>query len=83
MIETINEAIEVVSVCTNGKMHPLRLRWKGKVVKVKRLTGEWIKNEGEAKIYYYSVLGENSDYFEICYDSRTLIWTLCRVWLEG
>ncbi|UCF78530.1 MAG: hypothetical protein JSW03_10705 [Candidatus Eiseniibacteriota bacterium] len=83
MIETINEAIEVVSVFTDGKMQPLRFKWKGNVVKVKRITGGWIKNEGEAKVYYYSILGENSDYFEICYDSRTLRWTLCRVFLEG
>ncbi len=83
MIETINEIVDVVSVCTNGKMHPLRFKWRGKVVRVKRITGEWSRNEGEAKIYYYSVLGESSDYFEICYDSRMLVWTLCRVWLEG
>ena len=62
---------------------PLRFRWRAKVVKISKVTGQWMRHEGEARLYFYSVLGDTSDYFELCYDAKSLIWTLSKVWMAG
>lgn len=83
MLETINEAVEVLALFTGGKASPLRFRWRTKVVKVSKVTGQWMRHEGEARLYFYSVLGDTSDYFELCYDGKALTWTLSKVWMAG
>ncbi len=83
MVEAIDEPIEVLTLFQGGKVHPVRFRWKSRVVRVKRVTGDWMTTVGQDRIYYFSVLGENSDYFEISYNTRKLSWTLTRVWLDG
>jgi len=47
------------------------------------VTGEWTRQEGVGRVHYFSVLAENSDYFELAYDVDQSSWRLCRVWLEG
>lgn len=83
MLETINEAVEVLTLFAGGKASPLRFRWRTKVVKISKVTGQWMRHEGEARLYFYSVLGDTSDYFELCYDAKSLIWTLSKVWMVG
>ena len=48
-----------------------------------KVTGDWVRHEGENKIHYFALLADNSDYFEIRYDSREMTWQLTRVWMEG
>ena len=83
MIQAVQEPIEVITVFSEGHLQPLRFKWKSRVIKVAKVTGEWMRNEGDARIHYYSVLGESSDYFELAYNPRKLEWTLMKVWLDG
>jgi len=83
MIETINEPIEVITVFAEGKVSPVRFKWKDRVVKIRKVTGSWSMRKGWDKLYYYSVLAENSDYYELCYDTSNMTWIICRLWLEG
>ncbi len=83
MIQAVHEPIEVITVFSEGHARPLRFKWRKRVVKVAKVTGEWVRNEGDSRVHYYSVLGETSDYFEIAYDARKVLWTLMKVWLDG
>lgn len=83
MLELLNQPVEVLSYFTEGRVRPLRFRWRGRVVRVRRVTGEWMRQEGIGRVHYFSVLGEDSDYFELAYDVDQAAWRLCRVWLEG
>ena len=83
MIQSVQEPIEVITVFSDGHAQPLRFKWRGRVVKVSKVTGEWVRKEGESRIHYYSVLGGSSDYFEMAYDARRMQWTLAKVWLDG
>ena len=83
MIETIQEPIEVITVFSNGRIQPVRFRWRQRVVKVRSVTGDWVKEEGADRVHFFSILAASGDYFEISYRTRDLRWTLCRVWIEG
>ena len=83
MLESIDEAVEVLTLFAGGKASPLRFRWRNKVVKVSKVTGQWMRHEGESRLYFYSILADSSDYFELCYNARNLTWTLAKVWMAG
>ena len=83
MLESINEAVEVLTLFAGGQAAPLRFRWRSKVIRVAKITGQWIHHVGESHFYYYSILADSSDYFELCYDARSLKWILSKVWLAG
>jgi len=51
MIESIHDPIEVITMFGNGKMRPIRFRWKNKIVKVAKVTGDWVRHEGQNKKY--------------------------------
>ena len=67
MVEAVDEPIEVLTLFQEGKVQPVRFRWKGRVVKVSRVTGDWISKAGTDRIYYFSILGNNADYYEIAF----------------
>ena len=83
MLEALNQPVEVLSLFSEGKVKPLRFRWRGRVVRVRRVTGEWVRQEGIGRVHYFSLLSEGSDYFELAYDVDQSHWRICRVWLEG
>jgi hypothetical protein len=83
VLESLNQPIEVLSVFAEGRLRPLRFKWRNQVVRVSRVTGEWDRQEGIGLVRYFAVLAENSDYFELAYDVQQTRWRICRVWLEG
>ena len=46
MFETLNQPVDVLTVFLEGRVRPLRFRWKGRVIRVKKVTGEWSRREG-------------------------------------
>lgn len=83
MHELLNQPIDVLSLFTDGRIKPLRFRWRGRIIRVLRITGEWSRQEGVGRVHYFSVVAENSDYFELAYDLDRGLWRICRIWLEG
>jgi len=83
MIESIHDPIEVIALFTGGALKPVRFRWKSKTVHVAKITGDWIRHEGQNKIHFFALLADNKDYYEIRYDTREMTWQLTRVWMEG
>ena len=80
MFESLSDPVDVLTVFVDGAMRPLRFRWKGRVVRVRRVSGQWVRREGSALLRYFSVEGSGSDAYELCYDPRGPSWVLSRAW---
>jgi len=80
MFETLNHPVDVLSVVLEGRLRPLRFRWKGKVIRIQRVTGQWSRREGSHRLAYFSVEGAGEETYELCYDPRGPSWTLCKAW---
>ncbi len=83
MIEKIQEPIEVLTKFVDGKIQPMRFRWRGRVFTVSEITGLWDKRVGDHRAHFFSVGVGTRDYYEICYQARTSQWTLENIYLEG
>ena len=64
----------------DGSMRPIRFRWQGRVVRVRKVTGQWARREGQAVLRYFAVQGTRDDSYELCYDARGPSWVLSRAW---
>jgi hypothetical protein len=80
MFETLSDPVDVLTAFVAGRIQPLRFRWQGRVIRVRHVTGEWTRREGQTLLRYYSVDGASGDSYELCYDPRGPKWTLCRAW---
>jgi hypothetical protein len=81
MFESLNDTVDVLSVFVDGRVRPLRFRWQGRVVRVRRVTGEWNRREGQSLVRYFAVEGDRSETYELCYDPRGPKWVLSRAWV--
>jgi hypothetical protein len=80
MFETLNDPVDVLTAFVDGRVRPLRFRWQGRVVRVRRVTGEWTRREGASLMKYYAVEGTGAETYELCYDPRGPRWLLSRAW---
>ena len=80
MFETIDDPVDVLTAFTEGKLEPLRFRWRGSVIRVRKVTGRWSRREGQTVLRCFSVEGPADDTYELCYDPRGPRWTLHRAW---
>jgi hypothetical protein len=83
MVERIEEPIEVIVLFSDGKLHPLRFRWRNIAHRISSVTSHWVEREGTSRIHHYAVLTDGADCFEIKFRARTMDWELARVYLEG
>jgi hypothetical protein len=68
MDQEINQPIEVMAVFEKGRMLPVRFRWNGRVVRFRKK--------------HYSVIDQNSEFFQLTYKERTSEWFLNKIWVE-
>lgn len=80
MFESLNDPVDVLIAFVDGRIRPLRFRWQGRVVRLKRVSGEWSRREGQSVLRYFAVESEADESFELCYDPRTPRWVLSRAW---
>ncbi len=83
MIEKVQEPVEVLGRFHEGKIQPLRFRWRGRVFTITETTGTWVKRAGEHRVHYFSVGVGTRDYYELSYQARTSNWFLENIYLEG
>ena len=83
MFESLHDPIDVLTAFTNGRMEPLRFRWRGKVIRIRSVTGRWSRREGQAVLRYFAVEGAATETYELCYDPRGPKWILSRAWTGG
>ena len=58
----------------------MRFRWQGRVVRVRKVTGQWSRREGQTVLRYFAVQGSGGESYELFYDPRGPIWILARAW---
>jgi hypothetical protein len=75
-VTEINEPIAVIAGFKAGKIIPLQIRWQGRNIKIKQVTGSWKVKDGSDCIYYLACVGENDVYYEISFSTKTLVWHL-------
>lgn len=81
MFESLNDTVDVLSLFVDGRVRPLRFRWQGRVVRVRRVTGEWNRREGQTLVRHFAVEGDRAETYELCYDPRGPKWVLSRAWV--
>lgn len=80
MFESLSDPVDVLTAYLEGRMRPLRFRWQGRVIRVKRVTGEWRRREGQTELRFFAVEGPGGETYELCYDPRGPRWRLSRAW---
>jgi hypothetical protein len=79
----IKEPVETLVHFKKGRVNLLRFLWKGRVIKMKRVTGLWRKKLGEEEIICLSGVSEDGDYFELSFSTKSLIWCIEKVEASG
>lgn len=82
MFESLNDPVDVLTAFVDGRVRPLRFRWQGRVVHVKKVSGEWSRREGQTMLRYFAVEGAAADTFELCFDPRGPRWILSKAWTD-
>ncbi len=83
VFEEPNEPVEVLTHFENGRVHPLRFRWRGRVYKVEKVHGNWSQPKGLEREHHFAVSADNSDTFELVFDTTDFRWHVARVVTEG
>lgn len=81
--EEIGDRIETIVLFRNGRIQPLKFRWKKRVYRVQRVNGEWVSDQGQVRFYHFSVMTTGPDVYELTYNSDTRGWMLSRVCMVG
>ncbi len=81
--EEIGDKVEVIALFRDGRIHPLKFRWRDRVYRVERTNGEWASDEGQTRFHHFSVMTTGPDVYEITYNTQTRGWRLSRVCMVG
>jgi len=83
-VETIQEPVEVIALFREGKLSPLRFRWRQRVYRIARINGGWDTEEGATRFHHFAVMSDDgSDVFELSYNTRAHQWRIEKVSLVG
>lgn len=80
MFESLNDPVDVLTAFVDGAVKPVRFRWQGRVVRVRAVTGQWSRREGQVVLRHFAVRGAKDDSYELVFDPRSARWTLSRAW---
>lgn len=72
----VKEPITVVAGFRAGRILPLKIIWKDRSIRIKKVTGTWKVRDGAYSVYYISCMGENDVYYEISFSTKDLVWHL-------
>jgi hypothetical protein len=71
----IDESIRVGAAFENRRVLPVWFVWRNRRYKVERVCFTWHSNQGNSKIYHYSVT-DGINTYELRFNSNTLEWSL-------
>lgn len=79
MIEEIFEPIDVLASFSGGRLIPCFFSWRKRRYRVAEVTSRWSDYQGEAKRFFFSVLTDGVNLYELSFNTRTLNWELLRI----
>lgn len=82
MLSEINEMVEVLMVFKKNLAIPKILKWNGKVFKIEKLNMRHQVLEGDTLVHYFSV-SDNTNFFKLAFNTKSLQWKLEQVYSEG
>jgi len=74
-MEEINEKIKVATIFGEGRVIPIWFEWKGKKVKVEKVSYRWKEKEGSCLYIHYSIVS-NGILYHIFWDREKMEWYL-------
>lgn len=77
----INEGIRVGVAFDKCNLKPLWFKWRDRYYKINTVNFTWSTTQGVAKLRHYAVT-DGTNTYELCFNARTLEWTLGRVYAE-
>ena len=83
MVEKVQEPIEVLSRFVEGKIQPVRFRWRGRVYTVSTIASTWLRRSADGREHFFSVGAGTREHYELRYRPQTSQWTLENVYVEG
>ncbi|MBD3166119.1 hypothetical protein GF324_05955 [bacterium] len=81
--EEIGDKVEMIALFREGRLQPLKFRWRDRVYRIERVNGEWVTDEGRTRHDHFSVMTSGPDVYEVMYNRDSRVWTLSRVCLVG
>jgi hypothetical protein len=78
-----DSAIDVLARFERTGMTPYRFRWNQTVFRVAQVTGRWEDREGQFRRFYYGVITDTGDFFELRLDQKDLRWVLASAAIEA
>jgi len=70
----IGETISVIaSFGLPYKIRPVRFRWKGRLFEIREITYSWQTQEGQTRIYHFSI-SDGKTLYELSFDTVSLLW---------
>ncbi|MCA9744161.1 hypothetical protein KC734_21670 [candidate division KSB1 bacterium] len=81
--EEVFEPIDVITVFQNGKLQPLRFKWKDSVYRISKVQSHWMVPQAQGRAYHFAVTTGSPDSFEIIFSDSDLKWQLARVAMDG
>ena len=78
-IETIQEPVEVIVLFRDGKLSPLKFRWRERIYKISRINGGWDTEEGIVRFHHFAVVTDGPDVFELSYNTKAHHWKIEKV----
>lgn len=82
MYQDFEDNVDVIALFEKNTLRPCRFRWRGKVYKVSRITGDWQSKVGQSRLWHFAVIDGSSNCFQLCYDEQHCSWKLAKVWVE-
>jgi hypothetical protein len=82
MVETIDEPVDVVASFSKGQAAPRLFAWRSRRYAVREVTGRWSDYEGNAKRFFFTVLTDGVNLYELVFHTRNLQWRLLKIYME-
>lgn len=82
MLEKLDESIDVIVSFKSEKVLPVFFKWRNKTYKVEKLNLTHKKQDGNDKVYYFSV-SDKANYFCLAFFTRDLSWRIQELFYEG
>jgi hypothetical protein len=81
--QDVGEAVEVIALFRDGRLSPLKFRWKQRVLRVRQVNSDWESEIGTTRFRHFAVMSDGPDVFELSYNEQNFVWKLEKVALSG
>ncbi len=82
MTSEIDEPVDVIASFGRKGVQPRLFVWAKRRYAVSRVTASWTEPAGFFRRHHFTVLTDGANLYELCFNTRDLIWRLVRVHLD-